>query len=235
MSEQTQPVGFADLEAANARLAEAAGQAAASSAFAAELGRRLDDLTKTEPRPGLPVEHRAAQVADVDFAERVITFIAVPYEQETVVPGPDGAPIRELVEASAFKGVRGDDNPVTINREHDYGRTVGKAIRFDTSDDRGLIVDAQISRTPLGDETLQLAADGVLRASVGMMFRRSDAPIRSNLRRIKRALLDHIALLPNPAYAGAAVLSVKAETKSEQPASTPNLDAVLELLGDDWR
>lgn len=183
-------------------------------------------------RPALPVEHRAAEVAGVDFEERVITFIAVPYGQETVVADRDGNPIGELVERGAFKGVRAEDNPVTINREHDYTRTIGKVAKFDTNDERGLIVDAKISRTPLGDETLQLARDGVLRASVGMMFRRSDAPIRNGLRTIKRAMLDHIALLPNPAYAGAAVLAVREREAAVKPA-TPNLDAVLKMLGDD--
>lgn len=188
-------------------------------------------------RPALPVEHRAAEVANVDTEERIITFIAVPYGQETIVADRDGSPIGEVVERGAFKGIetRSPDNPITINREHDYRRTVGKAVAFDTDDERGLIVDAHISRTPLGDETLQLAKDGVLRASVGMAFRRADAPVRNGLRTIKRAFLDHIALLPNPAYAGATVLAVREQDQQAGRTATPNLDAVLAMLGDDRR
>lgn len=187
-------------------------------------------------RPALPVEHRVAQVADVDFEQRVITFIAVPWGEETIVSGPDGTPIRERFERGAFNGIetRSPDNPVTINRDHDPHRVVGKAIAFDTEDERGLIVDAHISRTPLGDETLQLAADKVLRASVGFAARRSDAPIVRGLRSVKRAFLDHIGMLPNPAYSGATVLAVREQEEVEK-AATPNLDAVLEMLGGDRR
>jgi HK97 family phage prohead protease len=189
-------------------------------------------------RPALPVEHRAAEVESVDEEQRVITFIAVPYGQETIVADRDGSPLGEVVERGAFNGIetRSPDNPITINREHDYARTVGKAIAFNTDDPRGLIVDAHISRTALGDETLQLAKDGVLRASVGMAFRRSDAPIRPRaqghaLRTIKRAFLDHVALLPNPAYTGATVLAVREQEESHS-VPTPNLDAVLAMLGE---
>ncbi|HEY9265007.1 MAG TPA: HK97 family phage prohead protease [Mycobacterium sp.] len=195
---------------------------------------QLDETVST--RPALPVEHRAAHVADVDFEERVITFIAAPYGEEITVADRDGKPIGELIERGAFDGIetRSPANPVTINRDHDPRRAVGKAIAFDPADERGLIVKAHISRTPLGDETLQLAEDRVLRASVGMAFRRSDAPIRNGLRRIKRAFLDHVALLPNPAYAGAQVLAVR-EGDQVATAVTPNLDAVLGMLGDDFR
>lgn len=149
-------------------------------------------------RPSLPVEHRAAEVAGVDYAERTITFIAVPWNQETTVADRDGKPLGEVFERGAFDGIetRSPDNPVTVNRDHDPHRLVGKAVDFDPADERGLITVARISRTPLGDETLQLAADGVLRASVGFSFRRSDAPIRNGLRSIKRAFLDHVAYPP---------------------------------------
>ena len=187
-------------------------------------------------RPALPVEHRAAEVADVDYAERVVTFIAVPWDQETVVPGPGGTPIREVFERGAFDGIetRHPDNPVTINRDHDPKRVVGKAVSFDPTDERGLIVKAHISRTPLGDETLQLADDRVLRASIGFSARRSDAPLIAGLRRVRRAFLDHVGLLPDPAYIGSLVLDVRQDAQGE-PAVTPNLDAVLEMLGDDFR
>jgi hypothetical protein len=55
------------------------------------------------------------------------------------------------------------------------------------------------------------------------------------VRRINRAFLDHVALVPNPAYKGAGVLAVRqeqglpAEQEAVQP--TPNLDKVLTLLG----
>lgn len=226
----------AALEQSNETLEETRRVLQVSNEHVDELAQRLDALSSITTRPTLPVEHRVAQVADIDFAERVITFIAVPWNEETVVPGPDGEPIRERFERGAFSGIetRSPDNPVTINRDHDPHRVVGKAIAFNTEDERGLVVEAHISRTPLGDETLQLAADQVLRASVGFAARRSDAPIRNGLRSVKRAFLDHIGMLPNPAYAGATVLAVREQEVIQATATpTPNLDAVLEMLGGD--
>lgn len=181
-----------------------------------------------------PVELRAAQVSSVDFPERIIEFIAVPYGEEIVVPYFDGKTIREVVEPGAFKGVEGR-NHVTINRDHDPRRVVGKVVEFRTDDPRGLITRAFISRTELGDETLSLAADGILKASVGMVVPRTGMRIRNGLRRIKKAMLDHIALLPNPAYSSAEVLAVRGglpEPTAEdvKPKPTPNLDEILALL-----
>ena len=53
-------------------------------------------------------------------------------------------------------------------------------------------------------------------------------------RRIAKAFLDHIALVPNPAYEGAEVLNVRASTSSPdpvwEPPATPYLDEVLTYL-----
>jgi HK97 family phage prohead protease len=181
-----------------------------------------------------PVELRSAQVASVDFVERTIELIVVPYDEETVVPWKDSI-IRESVAPGAFAGIETRDDHVTANRDHDYSRTIGKAVDYRHDDPRGLVSRVYVSETPLGDETLRLAADGVLKASIGMVVRRSDQVVRNGLRRIKRAFIDHIALVPNPAYRGAAVLSVRNATVAPQvdEKPTPNLDAVLALLADD--
>lgn len=181
-----------------------------------------------------PVELRNAVVAAVDFAERVIELIAIPYDEEAVVEHR-GQVLVESIAPGAFDGIETRNDHVTVNRDHDYGRTVGKAVAYQTNDPRGLIARLRISDTPLGDESLRLSADGVLKASIGMMVRRSDQVIRDGKRRIKRAFIDHIALLPNAAYRGADVLAVR----QEQPApdtgplpNTPNLDSVLKLLAE---
>ena len=190
-------------------------------------------MTQASPPLREPVELRSAQVAGVDFEQRRITLIAVPYDEETIVEYR-GQLLRESVQSGAFEGIETRSKHVTANRDHDYARTIGKAVEYRTSDPAGLVAEIQVSRTPLGDETLQLAADGVLKASVGMLVRRSDQTIRDGLRRIHRAFLDHIALVPNPAYEGAAVLAVRQEQRqaeSEQP-TTPNMDAILALLAE---
>lgn len=182
-----------------------------------------DDLQRSRelslPRD-VPVEFRNAtlQVDTVNFAERTIEIIAVPYDEESRGPvkGPDGRLRPELVERGAFDGIdRGAD--VTVNREHDRARTFGKVVGYRTDDPRGLVTTIYASDTPLGDETLRLAADGVLKASVGMLVRRSDQRVdRNGVRRIKRAFLDHIALLPNAAFSGAKVLAVRQEQSGVQ-------------------
>lgn len=190
-------------------------------------------MTESQVPRREPVEFRSAQVAGVDFAERTIELIVVPYDEEAVVPWKDGI-IRESVAPGAFVGIETRDDHVTANRDHDYARTIGKALDYRHDDPRGLVSRVYVSETPLGDETLRLAADGVLKASIGMVVRRSDQVVRNGLRRIKRAFIDHIALVPNPAYQGASVLSVRnVGTSPVEEKPTPNLDAILALLDED--
>ncbi|MFE3441653.1 HK97 family phage prohead protease [Nocardia sp. NPDC059180] len=159
----------------------------------------------------------------VDIAQRILTVIAVPYGQFAQVPH-EGEVWREVFEPGAFAGLDDTEPSVRVNRDHDKTRTVGKVVRFDPRDRRGLIADIRIAETPLGDETLQLAAEDMLSVSIG--FRISSAGIRfdrrNKIRRVNRAQLDHIALVESPAYDGAKVLSVR-----NGPSSTPNLDEVL--------
>ena len=76
-------------------------------------------------------------------------------------------------------------------------------------------------------ETLSLASEDCLGASVGFAVNGSGQELdrRSKTRRIKRALLDHLAFVPDPAYAGAGVLSVR----SVSPV-TPALDELITWL-----
>jgi len=179
------------------------------------------------------VEIRAAQLTNVDFDERIIDVMVVPYDQEAAVPY-GGQMVVETVAPGAFKGIETRDEHVSANRDHDYARTFGKVVAY-RDDPTGLIASVYVSDTELGNETLRLAADGVLKASAGMLVRRSDQIFRRGVRRVNRAFLDHVALVPNPAYKGAGVLAVRqeqglpAEQEAVQP--TPNLDKVLTLLG----
>jgi HK97 family phage prohead protease len=182
-----------------------------------------------------PVEIRSATLTNVDFEERVIEILAVPYNEEAAVPYA-GQMLLETVAPGAFDGIETRAEHVSANRDHNYERTFGKVVSYATDDPAGLRATIYVSDTPLGSETLRLAADGVLKPSVGMLFRRSDQILRKGTRRIKRAFLDHVSLVPNPAYRGAGVLAVRQEQGLEveeqpPPAPTPNLDEVLRLLG----
>jgi HK97 family phage prohead protease len=190
-----------------------------------------------EAPPRAPVEWRAAvAVSAVDFADRVIEVVVVPYDEDTTVEYPPGSGklITESVNHGAFDGLEKRPGRVRANRDHDVTRTVGLARAVHTDRQVGLVGEVYISRTLLGDETLQLADDGVLGASVGMAVQPRDqlwSEGRSR-RRIARAFLDHIALVPNPAYQGAEVLAVRSgqPPQFEAPPATPYLDEVLAYL-----
>lgn len=176
-----------------------------------------------------PLELRyQATVDGVDFEQRIIDVIAVPYGQEAVVEYR-GQVVREVVEPGAFSGIETRNDPIPANREHLRTETFGKVVASDPADPRGLRLSIRASRTPKGDDALNLASDGILRASVGMRVRPRDEIFRNGLRRIRRAFLDHIALVESPAYDGAAVLGVRENSEPEQgqPAPTPNLDRFL--------
>lgn len=189
------------------------------------------------------VEMRSAQVADVNFPKRLVTVIAMPYEQpaETVIRGKV---ITEIVTRGAFDGIEKRTNKIRVNRDHQVERTVGKIVALHPSRQEGLVAEVKISPTPLGDETLTLVDDQVLDASAGFGLLRRDngrGPVYQDaevwdrsrtVRRLNRLRLDHLALVPDPAYEGARVLDVRnGPGRTETPLydvavaeATPRLD-----------
>jgi HK97 family phage prohead protease len=151
----------------------------------------------------------AAELIGVEQDKRIITVIAVPYDEPTQV-AIDGQMWTEMFDASAFRGLTAAET-VRVNRDHRSSNVVGKVVGVNPSDSRGLITELRIARTTLGDETLALADDDCLSASIGFQIR-PDGEIRNSrarTRRVTRARLDHIALTADPAYVGARVLSVR--------------------------
>lgn len=183
-----------------------------------------------------PIEWRAAEMLEVDFPERVVTMLAMPYEVPTDKVIREGRQITEVVSAGAFGHNVEHRKDVRAYRGHNKDAAVGRVIRMHPADPRGLITEIKLAKTPLGEETLALAADQLIDASVGF------APIEQRWsadrqeRRILRAYLDHLAFVGDPAYPGARVLDVRAaadlELVTEPPpvGSTPNKDTVLARL-----
>jgi phage head maturation protease len=103
---------------------------------------------------------------------------------------------------------------------------VGKVINFQPSRQEGLVAAVRIAQTTLGDETLTLADEDCLGASVGFAVHGSGQELdrRNKTRRIKKALLDHLSFVPDPAYISAGVLSVRAAALRVTPA----LDELIE-------
>lgn len=159
-----------------------------------------------------------ADILDVNTAERIITVVAVPYDEPAEVPYR-GQVWRETFRPGAFAGLDGiDPGSIRVCREHDRSDVVGRVVRFDTSSALGLITEIRIANTERGTDTLILASEGMLSASVGFLAAPSGVHLdhATRTRTVVRAQLDHIGLVMTPAYAGARVLAAR--------STTPNLD-----------
>ena len=183
----------------------------------------------SDNRPPLEVRN-TSEVAEVNVRQRIIEVIAVPYDQEAIVEYR-GEMWKESFERGSFDGIETRSSPVMANREHIRGKTVGKAQDWWPERIEGLVTALKIAKTPLGDETLALAEEGMVRASVGFGVRLRDQLLDRNTmsRRIRKAFIDHIALVESPAYVGAEVLSVRADGTDTFAASLPPIVARPEL------
>ena len=201
---------------------------------------------RSEDRSGEPasIETRSTgvQVDGVDFGQRIITVLAVPYEQPTQVPFRQEM-WTEVFSRSAFNGIEGQNRKIPATAaldipapNHDGGRLVGKVISSDPHREEGLVSDIKISRTSLGDDTLELAADDALSVSVGFMVKNrldQDLDRYQKTRRVNRAFLDHLAFVGQPAYPGAKVLAMRSDGHEEKDearsaaTTTPRMDEFL--------
>lgn len=175
----------------------------------------------------------------VNVEQRIITVLAVPYEQPAPVPYAGGV-WNEVFTRSAFNGLDVTKRRISATSclklrapDHDGGQVVGRVINADTAHPDGLLADIKVSRTDLGDDTLELARDGNIDVSVGFAIKqRLDQTLehRSRTRRIHRAFLDHVAFVAQPAYPGAKVLATRSADSFGQSDSsgTPMLDRFLD-------
>lgn len=165
------------------------------------------------------IHTRAAgtEVLGVNWNDRVITTIVAPYEQPALVEYRAQV-WEEVFSRGAFDSLNGrDPQRIRVNREHDRSLTVGKVIRFDTRDPRGLIGEIRVAKTQRGDDSLGLAAERMLSASAGFSVDPRNGQILDPIRRVRRithAYLDHVALTMAPAYEGAEVLAVRSAATS---------------------
>jgi phage head maturation protease len=190
-----------------------------------------------------PIESRAATVGEVNFPERIVEVLAVPYDQEAIVEYR-GEVWRESFERGAFDGIEKRPNRVKAFRDHAAGAhlrgqgtsgLVGRVLSFSPERPEGLMGQVKIAKTNLGDETLSLAAEGILGVSVGFGVRGSDQVLNraDQTRRIRRAYVDHLAFPDNGAYEGAEVIDVRSQHQEvvELPRlDTPRLDEVIAWL-----
>jgi phage head maturation protease len=189
----------------------------------------------TIAQPRSPVEFRSVTDLEVRWAERTIELVAVPYDVDASVV-VHGRPVIESHAPGAYVGVERRANRVKVNRDHDKLRTIGRAVALHPSRTEGLVAELRIARTPLGDETLALAEDESLEASVGFAVMPGGEQWSEGRkrRRVTKSFLDHISMVPEGAYSGSIpVLAVRSldviPAELERPP-TPNLDQVLSWL-----
>jgi phage head maturation protease len=187
-------------------------------------------------RPTVELERRDAKIVDVSFPQRLIELIVMPYETETTIY-ERGRDYVEIVTRGAFDGIQSrNGGSIKVNRDHDVTRSCGLVKVLHPSRQEGLVAELKISQTELGQETLQLAEDGILGASAGFGLMRKDGrtgPVVPNAeiwesrkrRRLNKLFLGHVALTADPAYP-APVLSVRQTGVEAERPVTPNLDAV---------
>lgn len=178
-----------------------------------------------------PIEYRNASVVGVNFEQRIVELVVVPYEEEATVEYR-GEEWQETFLRGAFEGVEKRTDRIPANRDHDRTRLAGRAVALYPSRIEGLVGEVRMADTPLGSETLELANEDMVSGSVGFGVRGSDQILERPYRRIKRAFLDHIAFVAAPAYQGARVLAVRDEEEQRSAADlpklvTPNLDEIL--------
>ena len=182
------------------------------------------------------IELRAVKQVEVaSFPQRLIELVVMPYEEATTVPYR-GRTIEEIVSRGAFEGIQRRNRKIVANRDHDLTRIAGKVIALHPSRQEGLVAEIRISATELGDETLQLADDGILDGSAGFSLALRDGKVRPDAevwesrsrRRLNHLWLHHIAFTPEAAYESAQVLAVRGreDAAGTTPAATPNLDVV---------
>lgn len=190
---------------------------------------------------GGEVEHRSAKVGEVSFPERTIDVIVIPYETPTIIESGRHT-FEEIVSRGAFGNVQQRaGGRIKVFRDHEYRQPVGYVKTLYPNRDEGLLAKLLISRTDDGEETLVLADDGVLDASAGFgLLRDKDGHVKHgaavwetrNRRRLNHLWLDHVALVPDPAYPTANVLAVRAAERPSAaadgrgPVLTPNRDVL---------
>jgi len=183
----------------------------------------------------MPVIIRSA-VADVEvrWPDRTIELVAVPYETPADVDDVYGR-YTETIARGAFGNIEQRAGRVRVLRDHDVRRTVGKVTWFDSKHEAGLVCRMSIMEDrlphlpPLGDETLDLAEQGLLGGSICARPHPGSDEWSDDAKAVRRTNLWLIetSLTPTPAYDEAVVLAVRAQpVASPPPSATPNRDAI---------
>jgi HK97 family phage prohead protease len=155
------------------------------------------------------LERSSVAVDHISTTQRIVEVLAVPYEVATKVYWRDEW-WTEVFEPGAFAEFIASGERVRVNREHTKGDTVGKVVGLRETEE-GLVATIKIAQSQRGDDTLALAKEDMISASIGFSFLPGGRVVdRVNRHiRVRRAKLDHLSLVESPAYDGAQVLAVR--------------------------
>ena len=166
-------------------------------------------LAPVDVRPRSPIEFRSTGDLAVDWTERMITSSPCPTTRtprlsSTAGRSPNRAPrARSTVSNGEPTGSRSTGTTTTCAPSAGPSPCTRHA-------PKGWSTELRIAKTSLGDETLALADDHSLEASVGFaVLPGGERWLEGrNRRRLERIFLDHIAMVPEGAY-DAQVLDVR--------------------------
>lgn len=162
---------------------------------------------------------------------RTICGIAVPYEQPQYIDSR----LTEQFARGAFNAQLRAAHRVPFMRDH--GPHGGKLIGVATTlrdDAAGLYGEWRVSRTPLGDETLELVKDGALsELSIGFGEGQNRTRPGGVVERVT-ATLSEVAIVMAGAYGqAAAIASVRAQSSVDRSAQAAQILAGLPVLSTD--
>jgi hypothetical protein len=162
-------------------------------------------------RAAAPVEIRSVTSIDVYRAKRELDLVISPAETPAMIYERTRAYV-ETFDHGAFADCPRVRNPerVRVNRDHERRRLIGKALQLDPWAEAGLTGTVKLARTQDADEALALIDDELLGVSAGFAIPPGgDQWHGTSSRRIRKALLDHVALVDEAAYPAAKVLAAR--------------------------
>lgn len=158
---------------------------------------------------------------------RTIVGIAVPWR----TPAHITPTLREQFAAGAFDHQLRAVGRVRFAREHvDLGGTLIGATRLLRNDAAGLYGEWHVSRTPVGDETLELVKDGALsQLSIGFNERQNRRLADGTIERVTADLFE-VGVCMEGAYGELAVATGVRSLAGAAAVATANLDAARQII-----
>lgn len=135
----------------------------------------------------------------------------------------------DIITKGAFKKTLSErSNQVKVLWQHDASLPIGKPLSM-SEDSKGLLVEAQLSDTQLGNDAIQLMKDGVIdRMSIGFSIPDGKSELKNGIRTINEVKLFEFSLVTFPMNEAAVVTGLK--NMSELAQLKESIDKLTTLL-----